>query len=129
MTAIGSSSVSELEYWSEACLIDQITLQLASVTYRVTHEDPVTHNVKTLTVHKYYHQASELRKYIAVAKPTPKFIVKLSDLTREIIAQLRLVENPQLVLKQAVGRLFENICFELYHMSIAKVLQVRLEED
>jgi hypothetical protein len=118
----------ELECWSEEFLIDHLTLRLASVTYAITHEDAITHDIKTVTVHKYYHQASVLRKYIAVAQPPPSFVIKLSDLTPEIIAQLQTVDDPQLVLKQAVGRIFENLCFELYHLSIAKVLHVRLEE-
>jgi hypothetical protein len=118
----------EPEYWTEECLIDELTLRLASVTYPVAHADPVTNNLKTLTIHKYYHQASVLRKYIAAAQPTPSFVISVSDLTPEIIAQLQMVPYPQLILKQVVGRIFENLDFELYHLSIAKVLQVRLVE-
>jgi hypothetical protein len=125
MTA-AATSISDLEYWTEACLIDKLTVHLASVTYPITQEDHNTHQVKTLIVHKYYHQASVLRKYIAVAQPPPSFVVKLSDLTAEIITQLQTVEDPQLVLKQAVANIFENLGFELYHLSIAKVLQVRV---
>jgi hypothetical protein len=119
--------VLEGQLWSEACIVDELTVDLSSVTFDLTHHDPVTNNIKTLKIHKYQYQASELLKYIAVAKPTPKFIVKLSDLTPEIIAQLKLAQNPRLALKRAVGNLFENIDSRLFHLSISKVLEVELQ--
>ena len=130
MTAT-ATEISDLELWTEACIIDELTIHLSSVTFDLTHtyHDSVTGktNTKTLKIHKYQCQASELLKVIAVAKPTPKFIVKISDLTPEIIAQLHIAQNPKLLLKRAVGNLFENIDFRLYHLSIAKVLEVELQ--
>lgn len=130
MTAT-ATEISNIELWTEACIVDELTVHLSSVTFDLTHtyHDPLTNNTKTKTlkIHKYQYQASELLKHIAVAKPTPKFIVKISDLAPEIIAQLQTAQNPKLVLKRAVGNLFENIDFRLYRLSVAKVLEVELQ--
>ena len=60
--------------------------------------------------------------------PRPQFLVNLSDLTPKIISELKEIDDVQVVLRQAVGRIFENIHFRLYHLSIVKVLSVRLVE-
>jgi hypothetical protein len=52
----------------------------------------------------------------------------MSDLTTRIIAELRSLDDPQDVLKQAVGRIFENIDSRQYHLSIARKLKVRLDK-
>jgi ABC-type uncharacterized transport system substrate-binding protein len=54
--------------------------------------------------------------------------VNLSDLSSRVIAELKTIENPEDILKQAVGRVFENIDEEQYHRSIASQLKVRLEK-
>jgi hypothetical protein len=51
----------------------------------------------------------------------------LYDLTPGIIAEIKTLSDPNYVLKEAVGRIFENIDFRQYHLSISKVLEVDLE--
>jgi hypothetical protein len=60
-------------------------------------------------VHKYYDQALALRRYIPIAWPAPKFVVHLSDLSTRVVAELLCLKDPEQVLKEAVGRIFENI--------------------
>jgi hypothetical protein len=111
------------EYWTEGCLIEEIFLQLAGT------KEIVDHNGKRVTICKYYNQAFRLRRWIPVARPAPEFMVNMSDLATKIVAELRAFdkEDSQYVLKQAVGRIFENIEFRQYHLSIARNLEVVLK--
>jgi hypothetical protein len=113
----------KIDCWTEEYLIDELFLQLAGI------KEAIKHNGKSITVHKYYHQAYRLKKWIPIAKPTPEFIVNLSDLTTKIISELKELdkEGSKYVLKQAVGRIFENIDYRQYHLSIARNLEVILK--
>lgn len=111
------------EYWTEGCLIEEIFLQLAGT------KEIVDHNGKRVTIYKYYNQAFRLRRWIPVARPAPEFIVNMSDLATKIVAGLRALDKDgsQYLLKQAVGRIFENIDVRQYHLSIARKLEVILK--
>jgi hypothetical protein len=123
MTALASSAapIVDPDFWTEQYLIEELFLQLAGT------EQTIKHNDKSVTIRKYYNQAIRLRPWIAVADPTPKFVVNLCDLTPKIIAEIKTLNNPKYILKEAVGRIFENIDFRLYHLSISKVLEVDLD--
>jgi hypothetical protein len=108
--------------WTEECLIDELFLLLAGTKTVVEHRD------KSITVHKYYNQAHRLGEWIRIAKPVPDFIVNFSDLTPRIIAELKALDDPEYVLKSAVGRIFENIDSRWCHLSIARKLKVRLDK-
>ena len=43
MTSI-ATEISDLELWTKACIVDELTVHLASVTFDVTHHDHVTNN-------------------------------------------------------------------------------------
>ena len=53
---------------------------------------------------------------------------RVSDLLPELLKELSILDKKdrKFVLKQAVGRIFEDINSELYHNSISRVLEVRL---
>jgi hypothetical protein len=68
-----------------------------------------------------------LRKYIPIAKPVPKFVVNTCNLSTRVLAELKVLEDAQIVLKQAVGRIFENIDAFEYHIRIARFLEVVLK--
>ena len=111
-----------VERWTEQCLIDELFLQLAT-TKRV-----VSHNGRCgIVVHKYYDQALVLRRYIPIAKPVLKFVVNTCDLSARVLAELKVLDDAQIILKQAVGRIFENIDPIEYHMFIARALEVVLK--
>jgi hypothetical protein len=120
-----ATSAEELQryYWIEEFLIDKLFLQLAGTKIILKHED------KTIRVYKYYNQAFRLRKQIPIAKPTPQFVVNISDLELRTIAELKTLDKDgaQYILKQAVGRIFENIDSKQYHLSIARKLKVRFD--
>ena len=119
-----------VERWTEERVIDALFLQLA------TTKNIVLHNGKCgITVWKYYDQAFKLYRYIPLSPPEgqdgqyriPKFVIDLSDLSSRLYAELRCLNDPQYVAKQAVARLFENIVdARTYHLSIAPKLRVEL---
>ena len=97
-------------------------IELATTKLNVSHNGTCG-----ITVHKYYNQALALRKWIPIARPAPAFVINMSDLSSRIIAELKTIEDPQDVLKEAVGRIFENIDSVQYHLSIARLLEVVLK--
>lgn len=118
----------DIEQWTEACLVDELFVQLATTKTTAVARNIQSKKYMTITEHKYYKQAQELRKRIPIWRPPPEFIVNLSDLSSRVIAELKALENVQDVLKQAVGRIFENIDEHHYHLSIASKIAVRLEK-
>jgi hypothetical protein len=119
-------SAADNEFWTIECLVDKLFLHLAEVKERINN------NGKELHVRKYYRQARELFKWIPIAKPSPAFVIYVSDLTPQLIAELEeLITAPdslRYVLTQAVGRIFENLDSDRFHMSVARNLRLRLEE-
>jgi hypothetical protein len=113
---------SVVERWTEECLIDTLFLELA------TTKSLVPHNGRCgIIIHKYYNQAFALYKSIPIARPAPKFVVDSSDLSIRVLAELKVLNSPEIVLKQAVSRIFENIDELQYHMAIARALEVVLK--
>jgi hypothetical protein len=76
---------------------------------------------------KYYYRALKYQK-ISLAKPTPFFKVSLQDLSLDYLRALLQLESEEreYILKQAVGRIFEDINFNLYHDSISSILKINL---
>jgi len=111
--------------WTREKLIDELFLHLMRIQEIVTND-----NGDKITVRKYPRLAAELGRYIPIAKPTPEYIIDKSDLNdrlrKELLEEITSEEARQYVLKEAVGRIFENLNFERYHLSIARNLKVRL---
>ena len=77
----------------------------------------------------YYYKVYHYQKLgLFLRKDTPPFKVSLSHLSAEMIYELSQLdeEDRKFVLKQAVGRIFEDINFNLYHDSISTNLEVIL---
>jgi hypothetical protein len=123
------------EVWSIECTVDELQLDLCRAKEAITIDRGFyvdgRRSVKTLTVHKYYRQARELMKWIPIARPPPEFVIKTSDLSPKLIKELEArLDNTSTfgyILKEAAGRIFENLDFNRYHQSIARCLKVRLE--
>jgi hypothetical protein len=121
--------------WSIECIIDELHLELSRVKEELTidlnYYVDGQRRVKTKTVTKYYRQALALIRWIPIARPPREFVISTCDLSPKVIQELEeRIDNPQTfsyILKQAVGRIFENIDFVYYHQSIARNLKVRLE--
>lgn len=119
---------SPTEFWTLEYFVDKIFLCLVQV------KETVLNGGKEIHIRKYYRQAKELIKWIPIARPSPAFIINVSDLTQELKNQIEHLmatsppDNLQYVLTQAAGRIFENLDFQYYHTSIARNLRVRLEK-
>jgi hypothetical protein len=115
------------EIWTTERIVDEVFLNLAGKTEYVTIEE----NDRSIPVKKYYRQARKLMKWIPIAKPSPEFVINISDLTPKVRKEIESIsayrDTLQYVLTQAVGRIFENLDFEYYHLSIARNLRVRFE--
>jgi hypothetical protein len=104
---------------TKACLVDCLKQHLASIE---SEEEGEYDN------RKYYNQAHD-QLIIGAFKPVPYFLIYLSDLTPKLIRELHSLDcrDRQFVLKQAVGRIFEDVNFEIYHNSVSRVLIVKLQ--
>jgi hypothetical protein len=111
--------------WPTQKLIDELFLHLARVSEIVIDEEG-----KKIAVKKYYRRAKELERWIPVARPPPEYIIDMSDLNdrlrKELLDEITSNDARQDVIKEAVGRNFENLNLERYHLSIARNLKVRL---
>ena len=76
----------------------------------------------------YYKSYHYLKLGLFLKKDAPPFKISLSHLSPEILFELSQLDekDKKFVLKQAVGRIFEDINFELYHDSISANLEVIL---
>jgi hypothetical protein len=77
----------------------------------------------------YYYKAYHYQKLgLFLRKDVPPFKVSLSHLSQEIMFELYQLDEKDrnFVLKQAVGRIFEDMNFNLYHDSISANLEVVL---
>lgn len=107
--------------WSTNYIIDRLKQRLASVVDSFDNRIYYFQALKHLCVGACYDYDS-----------TPYFVVDASDLTPRLIEEITELYNDDIrnfVLKQAVGRIFEDINFQLYHNSISKYLKVRLQSS
>ena len=124
-TLSNSSIEHKSKFWTTECFVDEVFLGLVQV------EEIHQVNNKEIHVKKYHRQARELLKWIPIARPCPAFVVYISDLTPEINNEIVAIDSEDTltyVLKQAVGRIFENLDFDYYHLSIARNLKVKLQK-
>jgi hypothetical protein len=114
------------EAWLTSYLVDRLKQHLA--IFEISHiQDGSNNNTKIFDKRRYYNQVHHLLK-VGAFKPVPPFVINLSDLSPKILKELigLDVQDRRLVLKQAVGRIFEDINCKLFHDSISSVLEVKL---
>ena len=75
------------EYWTQEYFVDKMFLQIAGT------KETIKYNGKNLTIYKYYNQALRLFHWIPITKPTAEFVLKVSDLTPRIVAELKSLEK------------------------------------
>jgi hypothetical protein len=112
-------------------LIDELKYHLSKVVGVETRskEDKELKQHTIFGDRKYYNQAFDLLR-IGAYKPVPYFIINLSDLSEELRKELSSLDKQsrQFVLKQTIGRIFEDVNSDLFHKSISRVLQVKFEK-
>jgi hypothetical protein len=117
----------EEDQWTTERLVDELLINLARTTEIIT----IKENGRSIPVKKYYRQARALMKWIPIGRPSPEFVINIGDLTPKVRKEIESIisyhETLQYVLIQAVGRIFENLDFEYYHLSIARKIKVKFE--
>ncbi|MGD1836987.1 MAG: hypothetical protein ACPKPY_02880 [Nitrososphaeraceae archaeon] len=95
--------------------------------FSIDPDDPKSIQTKLIDDRKYYYKAYFYQKIgLFLRKDIPVFKVSVSDLSVKVIAILdSMGHNDALYdVKQAVGRIFEDINFKLYHDSLSSRLEV-----
>jgi hypothetical protein len=113
--------------WTDSRLISVLKLHLSTVDSYEPNNTDLLNTGKKFDSRKYYNQAYHYLR-LGACNPIPDFLISLSDLTPRLVKELSYLESQDrnYVLKQAVGRIFEDINTELYHDSISKALRVKL---
>ncbi len=108
------------EHWTTSRLIDETYLELMRAV-RI-------HG--TSSVKKYQDQAKYLMYKIPVYRPSPSFNVNVIDLTPKLRQELESLDDESLdsVMKEAIGRVFENINERYFLLSVKKLLKWELLE-
>ena len=82
---------------------------------------------------KYRDQARKLLYRIPIDKPTPYYIIHLSDLDRKVKQQLKDLEasyskeDYEDVISSAVDRIFESVNRVYFHLSVAGLVKWKIE--
>ena len=116
------------DLWTISYLIDVIKKHLSAVKRPIRNETESYANDKDpIDSRPYYDQAYKMLK-IGAFRPAPPYIIFLRELTPKIIKELYYldVDCRGYVLKQAVGRIFEDVNPDIYHNSVSRVLKVQL---
>lgn len=126
----------EQEQWSDSYLVDNLKRHLAFVQLSKSKTPTDLLDTPNDKFNKYFclisnrHYVNQAFHYfkIGILSPIPEFLISLSDLSPKLIKELTALDKRtrDFVLKQAVGRIFEDINAKLYHNSISRVLNVRL---
>jgi len=108
------------EAWSTERLVDELFLELDNVKE--------LDEKSGLTKMKYEERAKWLIHRIPVYRPTPAFIINLSDLSTKIKEELADLDNETLdyVLKETIGRIFEGIDQRYFRLSVRRFLKWKI---
>ena len=121
--------------WSIECTVDELQLDLCRVKEEILIDRGFyvdgKRSIKKLTVKKYLQTSPRTDGVDTKDKNIPEFVINSSDLSPKVIEELEVrVDNPEAfgyILREAAGRIFENLDFKRYHQSVARSLKVRLE--
>jgi len=124
--------------WSDSYLIDELKCHLATIESSKSKVPTDLLDAPNEKFNKYFslisnkHYVNQAFHYlkIGVLRPVPEFRISLSDLSPRLLKEIAGLDKitRDFVLKEAVGRIFEDINAKLYHKSISSVLKVRLVE-
>ncbi len=127
---------SPAEEWTQSYLVDNLKRQLATVGSSKSKIPTDLLDTPNDNFNKYFclisnrHYVNQSFHYlkIGIFSPIPEFLISLSDLSPKLVKELAALDQKtrEFVLKQAVGRIFEDINSKLYHKSISSVLKVEV---
>ena len=78
---------------------------------------------------KYYDRARDAIK-MAAGRPSPIFVINITDLTTRLKRELSELKEDTLdyVVSEVIGRVCENVSAQLYHLTLKKCLGWRFED-
>lgn len=112
-----------INYPKSECTIDYVIEQLYICLISKTEKDGFTR--------KYEKQVQDLIYKIPISNPIPYYIINLNDLTLRIKQELVLLLKEKIldkVMKEAIGRIFEEVDKEYYFLSVRKSLKWKFEK-
>lgn len=116
------------EVWSDNYFVCTLKEELATVEFTPLNlKTDLLDCSRNFDSRKYYNQAYHYLK-IGALQQVPLYLVSLSDLSSNVVKALVAYDKADraIILKQAVGRIFEDISPRLYHDSVSKLLVVEL---
>lgn len=128
-----------VEEWTRERLIDEVFLSLMSVKVQFCMMDGVNKEVRAsdsknhgrgVIRRLYEEQARYKMRMMAIYRPPPIFVIHLKDLDDKVKQEL-LKDDPisiDYTLKEAVGRICEQVDNRFYLLSAKQFLKVRLEK-
>jgi hypothetical protein len=114
------------EEWSYEKIIDELLRDLASVEQSAFNE-----RGEIVIIRKYQSLCRRLGPFIPIARPTPEYVIHLSDLKPEVKGALEKIHHLELrrrLAHQAVLRLFEAVGIDPY-ISIGRKLVIKVIGD
>ena len=124
------------DYGPQITLFTELKEHLGTIAISASHKTdllddwyPKGHDYKVIDFRKYYNQAYHYLKIGRLQQnQVPKFLISMAELSPRIIKELQYFsrEDRNYVLKQAVALIFQEINSEIYHNSIASILEVSL---
>lgn len=117
------------DLWTTERIIDELFLDLVHTCCEIKKLDG-NGTYRTIHYKKYYRQALNKMYRIPLWKPTPPFIIFVSDISERVRNELDAYYKTgykymfHYIVMQAVGHIFENIDRAYFHQSIMKNLKV-----
>jgi hypothetical protein len=111
------SDTSKDELWTKNFLLDELHVYLEGFRDRDNNR-------------KYEELAKKLIYRIPIYRPPPPFVINKADLSARLLIELKAYHEVARneILKDAVGRIFENIDERYYIQSVKRILNVELRE-
>ena len=121
---VTNDSYNHFQYWTTNYIIEDLKYELCKFIDYIKDEEMG----EFVEGRRYCDLARYLLYHISVYRPVPIFRISLSDLNEKLKQELEILDRSTLVyvLKQAVGRIFEDIDARYYHTSISSILEVQL---
>jgi hypothetical protein len=114
-----------VEYWTTEYIVDRLFFEMTESIDDAQGWDDYQHKGQTK---KYYDRARDAIK-MAAGRPSPIFIINITDLTTRLKRELSELkaDTVDYIVTEAIGRVCENVNSKLYHLTLKKCLGWRFE--
>jgi hypothetical protein len=119
------SGKENVENWTTEYLVDRLFFEMLEIKDKAQGWEDYQHKGQR---QKYYRRARDAIK-MAAGRPSPIYVINISDLTTRLKKELLDLRNDTLdyVVSEAIGRVCENVNPKLYHLTLKKRLGWRVE--